>query len=81
MREIKRIQIVAPRYGVKTYSIGDEVNGLEIKQIVDCSVEYENSLHIGYRCMGDNHSDYIAEIWNTPVIAEYYEKESECDKK
>jgi len=77
MREISNITIIAGQ-GANTYSLGDYVNGLVIKSIVDCSVEYPDSTQIGYRCLSsDNGKEFrehvLVEVWNVPVVVEYKE--------
>ena len=77
VREIKSITIVTQQ-GACSYEIGDKVNGLEIERIKDVSVEYENALHVGYHCLsriGNSTSNAVVEIWNAPVVVEYYEPE------
>jgi hypothetical protein len=78
MREIKKITVVNQQ-GATAYEIGYIVNGLEIKEIIDCSAELPERLEIGYRFFSSNRrsctKDLIVEIWNAPVVVEYYEKE------
>ena len=76
MREIKSIEIINQQ-GSRGYSIGQKVNGLEITKIKDVSIEYENALHVVYHCLSDNGNNVqnaVVEIWNCPVVVEYYEK-------
>lgn len=75
VRKIKSIEVIS-KLGVRRYRVGDEVNGLEIKRIEDCGVDSEVAFHTGFRCMGEKISDYIVEIWDAPVIVEYYETEA-----
>lgn len=76
MRVIKKITI-ALQPGVKSYELGDQINGLEIKEIIDCSVELPERLEIGYRCFSSSRrscvTDLIVEIWNAPVVVKYVE--------
>jgi hypothetical protein len=76
MRAIKKITVVTQN-GVKDYELGDKINGLEIKEIIDCSAELPERLEIGYRCFSSDRrscvKDLIVEIWNAPIVVEYYE--------
>jgi len=76
MRIIKKITVVTQQ-GVASYELGDKVNGLEIKEIIDCSAEFPERLEIGYRCFSSERrnctKDLIVEIWNAPIVAEYCE--------
>lgn len=78
MRKIRKIDVVTSQ-GAKTYILGDVVNGLTITDIVECSVEYESALHIGYRMLsngsGSTIRNLVVEIWGAPVVVEYYETE------
>lgn len=77
MRVIKTVAL-ATNQGVTTYTVGDTVNDLEIKSIVECSLEYESSMEIGFRCLSSKDGkgiskNVIVEIWNAPVVVEYME--------
>jgi len=75
-KEINSITIVCQQ-GTNRYQIGDVVNGVEIVEIRDVSLEYPDSLHVGFNCLsGDSNTNsrVIVEMWDVPVVVEYYDK-------
>ena len=77
MRKIKSITIVSNQ-GVSTTNVGDIINGLEIAEIKDKSLEYENAIHFIYTAY-DEDGEIIKEIINCPVDVTYYEVERKAD--
>lgn len=73
MRKIESITIVSNQ-GVSTISIGQSINGLEITEIKDKSLEYENSIDFIYTAY-DKGGEVIKEIINCPVEVTFHEVE------
>lgn len=71
MREIQSITIVTNQ-GVSTITVGDIINGLEVAEIQNRSLEWENSLDTIY-CAVDADGKIIKEVINCPVDITYYE--------
>ena len=77
MRVIKSVSITTNQ-GVTTYAIGNAVNRIEIKSIIECSLEHGSSAGIGFCCLSSEDGKFvnkniIVEIWNAPVVVEYME--------
>lgn len=71
MRQIKNVTVVT-RQGVKSYEIGDEVNGLQIAQIKDKGNEWEDHVDYCYHCL-DSNGGLVVAIENCPATVEYGE--------
>ena len=78
MRAINKITIVT-NSGVKEYAIGDVVNEIEIKKIIDVSAELESRIEIGFAYLSNSDPRLsrsgitVVEVWNAPVVVEYME--------
>jgi hypothetical protein len=71
---IKRIGVVTNE-SVKWYSVGQEINGRTIDQVVDRGIEYPDAMHFMYHAL-DASGNTIASIENCPTIVEYSTKEA-----
>ena len=76
MKVIKKITVVTQQ-GVRSYELGEKVNGLEIKSIVNLCEEYPDHTEVGYRAISDYRTcatdNTVVQFWNIPAVVEYCE--------
>lgn len=75
MRKIKAIGVVisGPEGGIEWYKVGEKSNGIQISEIKNTGMEYEDHIHAMYEGYCDK-GEIVFLVENCPVIVEWMEK-------
>lgn len=73
MRAIRKLTVLCGN-SVRTFEVGNAINGLKVERITNNGLEFEDSIHSEYHVL-DVNGKLIANIENAPVIVDWIEKE------
>ncbi len=75
MRKVKAVGVVisGPEGGIEWYKVGDKYNGIQIAEIKNVSLEYEDHIYSGYEGYCEK-GEIAFCVENCPVIVEWMEK-------